>query len=382
MKKSITTILILTIISVELILSCTKNHKEIKIGAVMPLTGEGAVYGEPQKRAAEIVVEEINENGGLLGKKVTLIAQDDKAQPTDAVNIAHLFVSMKDIVGVIGHPNSGNAIPASKVYNKDNMPFIVTSATNPIITQQGFKNVFRFAPTDDMQGISAAEFIFNQLGIHSIVIIHDNAAYGKGLATQVRDHFESLGGKVVLFDAIIAGESDYRTILTKAKEYKPEVIFYGGMMPEGVILVRQAKELGIKNKFVFGDGCFDEEFRSLSGTDCENVYISFLAPPWEEVPTASEFVKKYKGRYETIPPFAPYGYDAVLVLAEGIRKARSSDHEKIVQALSDPTFVVQGVTGNITFDQNGQATGRRFYFYEFSEKGKLILYETLGSKGK
>ena len=375
MKKLITTILIFSLALAGLILGCAKEPKETKIGAAMPLTGEGAVYGEPQKRAAELAVEEINEKGGFLDKKVILSAQDDKAQPTDAANIAHLFVSMRGVVGVIGHPNSGNAIPASKIYNKGNKPYIVTSATNPIITQQGFKNVFRFAPTDDMQGISAAEFIFNRLGTHSLVIIHDNAAYGKGLATQVRDHFQSIGGKVVLFDAIIAGESDYRTILTKAKGYNPEVMFYGGMMPEGVILVRQAKELGLKSKFVFGDGCFDEEFKKLAGTDCKNVYISFLAPPWEKVATAAKFVEKYKSRYGTVPPFAPYGYDAVMVLAKGIEKANSTDSEKIIQALSDPTFAVQGVTGEIKFDQAGQTVGRSFYFYTFDDQGKLVLYE-------
>ncbi|MCJ7587393.1 MAG: branched-chain amino acid ABC transporter substrate-binding protein [Candidatus Aminicenantes bacterium] len=369
-------IVVVVALAILLIVTQTKNEpKEIKIGVILPLTGEGAVYGEPQRRAAELAVEDINNKGGLLGKKVTLLAQDDKAQPADAVNIAHLFTSRNDIIGVIGYPNSGNAIPASKIFHSRKMPYVATSPTNPILTQQGFENVFRFAPTDNMQGISGAEFIFNRLKDHSIVIIHDNASYGKGIATQVKEHFESLGGNVLLSEALIPGERDYRGVLLMAKSYKPEAIFYGGMMPEGSILVRQAEELGLKIVFVFGDGCFDEHFKKLAGTNCRNVYISFLSPPWEAVPTAKEFVQKYKARYGPIPPFAPYGYDAILVLAEGINRAKSLDHEKIIQALRDPGFVVQGVTGEIKFDQNGQTTGRRFYFYTFNEQGKLVLYE-------
>jgi branched-chain amino acid transport system substrate-binding protein len=368
-------ILVMALAIVLIVTQTKKEPKEISIGAAMPLTGEGAVYGEPQRRAAELAVQDINNKGGLLGKRITLDAQDDKAQPADAVNIANLFTSLRDVAGVFGYPNSGSAIPASKIFHSRKMPYVATSPTNPILTQQGFENVFRFAPTDDMQGISAAEFIFNRLKVHSIVIIHDNASYGKGIAMQVKKHFESLGGNVLFSEALITGERDYRSVLLKSKSYKPEAIFYGGMMPEGSILVKQAVELGLDTKFVFGDGCFDEKFRELAGTNCRNVYISFLAPPWEAVPTAKEFVEKYKARYGPVPPFAPYGYDAVIVLAEAIKRANSLAHEKIIQALSDPGFIVQGVTGEIKFDQNGQTTGRRFYFYIFNEQGKLVLYE-------
>jgi branched-chain amino acid transport system substrate-binding protein len=378
MKKFLVWVGILVVVVLGVILIVTQVRREpgeIKIGAAMPLTGEGAVYGEPQKLAAELAVEDINNKGGLLGKKLTLIPQDDKAQPTEAVNIAHMFASRTDIIGVIGYPNSGNAIPASKIFYERGIPYIATTPTNSLLTKQGFKNVFRFAPTDDMQGISAAEFIFNKLNARSVVIIHDNTAYGKGIALYVKEHFQSLGGKVLLFDALTPGEKDYRSILLKAARYKPEAIFYGGMMREGAILVRQAEELGLKFKFVFGDGCFDEQFKKLAGTDCKNVYISFLAPPWETVPTAKEFVKKYQERYGSVPPFAPYGYDAVMVLAEAIKRSKSLDREKIIKALRDPTFVVQGVTGEIKFDENGQTPGRRFYFYTFNEKGRLVLYE-------
>ena len=234
---------------------------------------------------------------------------------------------------------------------------------------------FDLRATDDAQGLSSAEFVFNQLEVNAIVIIHDNASYGSGLATQVKEHFQSLGGQVLFFDALQPGEKDYKSVLIKAATSKPEVIFYGGMLPEGVLLVRQAEELGIKTKFVFGDGCFDETFKKLASTNCENVYISFLAPPWDSVPSASKFVKEYKAKYGPVPSFAPYGYDAVVVVAEGIKRANSLESDKIINAMHDPNFIVQGVTGKIQFGRDGQTHDKRFYFYTFDKQGKLAPYQ-------
>ena len=304
----------------------------------------------------------------LLGQKVILDAQDDQANPTLAVNVARYFVSNKNVVGVIGFPNSGNAIAAAKIFNENNMPYVASSPTNPILTQLGYKNVFRFAPTDDMQGISDAEFIHNKLGINHLVILNDNQAYGNGLATQVKNHFEKLGGKILLFDNIVAAQKDYRNILTKVKTLKPKVVFFGGMLEEGAKLVKQAEEIGLKTNFVFGDGCFDEKFKELSGTDCKNVFISFLAPPWDEIPTAKQFVEKYKSKYgHDVPPFAPYGYDAIFVLSEAIEKSKSMNKGEIINQLRQNNFKTDGITGIIEFDENGQSLKKAFYFYGFKE---------------
>lgn len=347
----------------------------IKIAFIAPLTGDGAVYGVPQRNAAQVAVDEINAQGGLLGKKLELVPFDDKASPKEATTIANKICVMKGVVAVVGHPNSGTAIPASKLYNRRGIPFVVTTATNPVITHQGFNNVFRFAPTDDMQGSSAAHFIYHKLSVHKLVIIHDNTAYGKGLAENVKGTFASLGGDVPLYDAIMPGQQEYRGIIAKISEKKPKAVFYGGMMPEGAKLVRQAKELGLDTIFIFGDGCFDEQFRNLSRTDCRNVYISFLAPPWEKLTSANKFCQKYKAQFHSLPAFAPYGYDGIMVVAEAIRRAKSTDAQKLIRALHDPTFSLQGVTGKITFNNRGQTVDRRFYFYTFDTRGQLVLHE-------
>ncbi len=374
-KKIVLSLISVLIIALVYFLILDKGNEDvIIIGAAMPLSGDGAIYGVPQRNAAELAILEINENGGLLGKKVVLDAQDDQANPTLAVNVARYFVSNKNVVGVIGFPNSGNAIAAAKIFMENNMPYIASSPTNPKLTQLGYKNVFRFAPTDDMQGISVAEFIYNRLGVNEIVILNDNQAYGNGLASQVKNHFEELGGKILLFDNIVVGQKDYRNILTKVKTLKPKVVFYGGMLEEGAKLVKQAEEIRLNTNFVFGDGCFDEKFKELSGTDCKNVFISFLAPPWSEIPTAKQFVEKYKAKFgQDVPPFAPYGYDATLVLLKAIEKNNSLNKGKIINQIRENNFIVKGVTGDIQFEINGQSKNITFYFYQFVNNN-LKLY--------
>jgi len=374
--KSGYTLLFLLLIMVSLICTCGKNNEgPIKIAAVMPLTGEGAVYGVPQKNAAELAAKTLNDNGGVLGRAIEIISYDDKALASEAANIAKMVTSRKDIIGIIGHPNSGNAIAASKIYNESNLPYIATSPANPVLTQQGFQNVFRFAPTDDMQGFSSAEFVYNKLKIKSAVVFHDNASYGKGLADNFSKRYQELGGKIPMLEGLIPGQNDYRSILLKAKKHNPSVIFFGGMLTEGSIIIRQAKEINFEVKFVFGDGCFDERLKELSGTECNNVFISFLAPPWSEIPSAKDFVDKYNNTYGSLPPFAPYGYDAIMVLAKGIMLANSTNNVKVIAALRGENFGIEGITGPIMFNNNNQTTNRRFYFYRFNEYGKLIMYQ-------
>lgn len=371
-KIIIPVVFILLIVTIIILFLDKEQGDTIIIGAAMPLTGDGAIYGVPQRNAAELAVEEINAKVGLLGKKVVLDAQDDQANPTQAVNVARYFVSNKNVVGVIGFPNSGNAIAAAKIFNENNMPYVASSPTNPKLTQLGYKNVFRFAPTDDMQGISAAEFIYYKLGINQIVMLNDNQAYGNGLAIQVKNHFEKIGGKILLFDNIVSGQKDYRNILSKTKTLKPKAIFYGGMLEEGAKIVKQAEEIKLKTYFVFGDGCFDEKFKELASTDCKNVFISFLAPPWDEISTSKQFVEKFKKKYrQDVPPFAPYGYDAVIVLSKAIEKANSTGKGKIIETLKNINY--KGITGDIWFNGNGQTPDRDFYFYRFNDLGNLVL---------
>ncbi|MBA7523419.1 Leucine-, isoleucine-, valine-, threonine-, and alanine-binding protein [subsurface metagenome] len=373
---------LILLISIVIFYGCSSNSnkknddaekKVLIIGASLPLTGEGAEYGVPQKNAMELAIDDINNSGGINGLKVKLDAQDDKALPLEAVNITQRFVA-KNIIGVVGYPNSGNAIAASKILYENSIPFVPSSPTNPKLTEQGYNNIFRFVPTDDMQGKTGAEFIFNILNVKSIVIIHDNAAYGKGIALQVEKFYKALGGEILSIETIEAGKNDYRTVLHKISEINVDAIFYGGMTEEGAVLIKQAKELNMDISFIFGDGCFSNKLLELSGTDCKNIYISSLTPIWSDLSTTKEFIKKYESKFgEDLQAFAPYGYDAVLTLCEALRQAKSLEKDEIIKTLGKPNFKVNGVTGEISFGDKGQITDRGFYFYRFNSVGQLIL---------
>lgn len=347
----------------------------IKIAFVGPLTGDNAVFGVPQRNAAQLAVEDINGRGGVLGAPLELVVEDDAGQAKNAVLVAQKLAADKGVVAVTGHPNSGCAIPASKVYHDAGLLFVTSTATNPVLTEQGFENVFRFAPTDDMQGFSLAEFIYRTLGHTSVVLLHDNGAYGKGIEGNVKARYSALGGSVLLEDAIDPKTLDFRQVLLKVKRLKPPVVFYGGMLPEGARLVKQAKEVGLTTVFVFGDGCYDETFATLAGTDCRNVYISFLAAPVDHIASAKSFYERYKARYGDVPSFfTPYAYDAVFVVADAIGKAGRADRAALIAPLRQPSYSFAGVTGPIHFDPKGQAIDRSFFFYTFDSAGKLALY--------
>jgi branched-chain amino acid transport system substrate-binding protein len=362
------------LIAVNVLQSCGQKERTISIGAVLPLTGDNAVFGVPQRNAAQLAVDEINAAGGVLGKQLLLVVEDDAGQAKTATLAAQKIVSDKNLVAVVGHPNSGCAIPASKIYHEAGVPFVTSTATNPTLTQQGYENVFRFAPTDDMQGFSIAEFILNKLGHKSAVLLHDNAAYGKGIEGNVKTRFTELGGNVLLEDAIDPKALDYKQVLLRIKQLSPPVVFYGGMLPQGTQLVKQAQQVGLETVFVFGDGCYDESFVELAGTDCRNVYISFLAAPVDQMESAKAFYDRYKARFGDEPSFfTPYAYDAVSVVADAISKAGSHNRAAIIRELHKPDYSFNGVTGPIHFNDKGQSTDRSFYFYTFDEHGELIL---------
>ncbi len=350
------------------------GRKEPVVIAVAPLSGEGAVYGKPQVEAAQMAVDEMNAAGGLLGEQIRLIPYDDKKDAKEAVSIAQQVVTNKNVVAVLGHPNSSTAMAASKVYHQHKYPFVISSATNPKITEQGFDNVFRFVPTDAMQGKSIAIFARNTLGKNKLWIVYSNMEYGKGLAESIRESFVALGGEIKFFDAVQPNVTDYKTILSKLKTLKPDLIAFPAMLPEAAKFIRQMKELKLEAFVLLGDGAFDEQLVTLSNTNCANVAVSFMAPPWETIPTAQSFVTKFKQKYGTLPPFAPYGYEAMNVLTAAVRKANSFDRDKIISVFRSPEFAVDGITGRITFDDKGQAQDRLFYFYKFNTGGKLVSY--------
>ncbi len=300
------------------------------------------------------------------GKKIVLLAGDDQADPKQAVSIANKFINQK-AVAVVGHWNSSCSLPASKYYNDANIVMISPATTNPHLTLQGFKRVFRVCGTDDQQGRVAADFVLSRLHPKRVAIIHDKTAYGQGLA----DYFKkALGDKVqvVYYGGIIQRDPDYKAVLTTIKENNPDVYFFGGIYPEAGRLVRQAKEVDLNIPMITGDGVFDPTFISIAGKSAEGTYVTFGKEP-AGLSTAKTFIEKYRAKYGDPGPYSIYAYDAANIILSSIAETKSTDGGKIAEYISKTTF--HGAFGDIAFDKNGDVTKAPYVIWQVKD-GKFV----------
>jgi len=349
----------------------TTGEGPIKIAAVAPITGSQAEVGQDLINGIKMAVEEVNNAGGVLGRQIEVEVMDDMADPKEAVSVANKIVAMPDIVGLVGHMNSGTTKPATEVYHQAGLPVVMPVPTNPEITQRGFDNLFRIPPTDLAQGAAGAKFGLEKLGKKKFAIIHDKTDYGKPLADVVKETVQEKGGEVVAFEGITEGDKDFRAVLTKIKQTKPEVLFFGGIYNEGGLIAKQAAELGLKVQFLSADGCYSDKFIELAGQAAEGAIMSFIAPPPKVSKATEQFFTQFKDKYGEAKAFAPCGYDAAKVLLQGIEKAGNTDKAALIKALHDPSFAYDGVTGHITFAENGDNKNDKLFFYTV-KGGKFV----------
>ena len=346
---------------------CVRQEENvIRIGAAGPMTGDQSKMGMDLKNAAELAVNEWNEKGGVLGKKIVLLAGDDQADPKQAVSVANKFINQK-AAAVVGHWNSSCSIPASKYYQDANVVMISPATTNPQLTRQGFRLVFRVCGTDDQQGSVAAAFVLNKLHPSRVAIIHDKTAYGQGLA----DYFKKgLGDRatVVYYGGIIQRDPDYKAVLTTIKENKPDLYFFGGIYPEAGRLVRQAKEIGLNIPMITGDGVYDPTFISIAGKSAEGTYITFGKEP-AGLASAQSFMQKYKAKYGDPGPYSIYSYDAANILLTAIAQTGTTDGAKLAAYIAKTNF--HGAFGDISFDEHGDVAKAPYVIWQVKD-GKFI----------
>ncbi len=349
----------------------------IKLGHVAPMTGPQAHLGKDNENGARLAIEELNAQGLEIGgakASFELLAEDDQADPKQGSIVAQKLVDAK-VQGVIGHLNSGTTIPASKLYSDAGIPQISGSATNPKYTQQGFKTAFRVMANDVQQGKALGEFAAKQ-GAKTVAIVDDRTAYGQGLADEFRKSAEAAGIKVVATEYTNDKATDFKAILTKIKSKKPDLVFYGGMDAQGGPMAKQMKELGIKAKFLGGDGVCTPEFMKLGGEATEGNYCSLPGMPLEKLAKGPEFKDKFNKKFGAeIQLYAPYVYDAVLVMADSMKRADSVDPAKYLPEIGKTKY--DGVTAVIEFDEFGDLKGGAISMYQY-KGGKLEYVETLG----
>lgn len=342
------------------------------IASAGPMTGPYAAFGDQLKRGAEQAVADINAAGGVLGEKLALEIGDDACDPKQAVAVANQLVN-KGAVFVAGHFCSGSSIPASEVYNEENVLQMSPASTNPKLTEQGFDNVFRTCGRDDQQGTVAGNFIADNFADKRIAIVHDKQTYSKGLADETKKQLNNRGIQEVLYDTVTAGEKDYSAIVTKLKANNVDILYYGGYHPEGGLILRQMREQGLQARLIGGDALFIPEFWSITGDAGEGTLVTFGPDPRDN-PAASATVEKFRAAGYEPEGYTLYSYAAIQAWALAAEKAGTTDTAKVIDVLKGNKF--NTVLGEIGFDSKGDPTGETYVMYEWSQ-GELKYFQQM-----
>lgn len=336
----------------------------IKIGVAGAHSGDLASYGLPTVNAAQLIADQVNADGGLLGRQIELVIEDDQCQPEVATNTAAKLVG-EQVVAVIGHICSGATRSALGIYTGEQLITISPSATSPGLTQSGeFPVFFRTIAPDDAQGLLQAQFVAEELGVNSVALLHDGGDYGKGLAdfAQIALEADYPDIEIALYEGVTVGAVDYSAIVNRVAASGAEAVIFGGYHPEASKIVGQMRSQGIDIPFVSGDGVKDESFIDVAGANAEGVYAT---GPMDTAgnPIAQAARDAHVAEYGEEPgPFFMNAYSAMLAIVNAIEVAGSTEYEAMVDALHDS--VVATPVGDISFDDKGDARGVGFAVYQ------------------
>jgi len=329
----------------------------IKIATQSPLSGGQAALGEGIKLGAQLAIEKFR--GGLekRGFKVELVPFDDQAKPDVGVANAKNIIADKDIMVVVGHLNSGVAIPSSEVYKEVNLAMVSPANTNPVITDRGYPNVFRICGRDDVQGVVGAEFAKGTMKVKSAYVIHDKTAYGQGVAEFFKADAEKKGIKILGFEGT-EEKSNFDPIITPMKAKNPDLIYFGGIYDQAAPFFKQAREKGVKATFMGPDGMDSSDLTKIAGKAVQGMYYTSVAGPVSVYPAAKEFAKQYKDKFKKDPePFAAQAYDATAIGLKAIEAAIKASGGKVPSREQVSVAVRKtkhtGITGTIEFDEKG-----------------------------
>lgn len=318
----------------------------IKIGVPLPLTGSEATYGKDMLNAMQLAVDEINAKGGVNGKKLSLVSEDDGADPQMATAAANKLVS-SGIVAVVGAYTSGSVMPTLSIYNEKGLPFVIPSANSTKIAAQNPGNAFQINGTAIHQTEKAIE-LFKKVNAQNVAIIDQGDAYSADLATNTQKAWEAAGNKVVSHETTNKGEQDFSSVVTKIKSKNADLVFWTAYYADGGLLIKQLRTAGYKGTIVVGDGSCDPQLINVAGAASDGVYV--LSPPIADfLPAAQKFVTDFKAKYNANPgPYAPLAYDGIKVLADAMTRAGGTDGKAVIKALQD-TKDFSGLAGKINF---------------------------------
>jgi len=353
---------------------------KIKIAVQAPLSGEQAALGEHIKLGAQLAVEEAVKTFKALGYDLELVPQDDQAKPEVGVANARNMVADPDVLVLVGHFNSGVALPASEVYKDAMLVMISPANTATEITDRGYPNVNRVCGRDDVQGPVGARFAGQELKAKSVYIIHDKTLYGQGVADNFRNEAKKLGINVLGYEGT-EERANFSPMIIPLKAKNPALVYFGGIYHQGGLLLKQLREKGVSAKFMGPDGLDSAEMVKIAGSSAVGSYYTSVAGPPDAYPETAAFAKKFKQRFgKDIESFGMYGYDATLVgikameqwiQANNGKKPTRADVSAAVRKLKG----FRGVTGSIEFDNKGDPVKAKYFVLQFDKQaypGKVV----------
>lgn len=339
---------------------------KVKIATQSPLSGGQAALGEGIKNGSQLAAEQLGGTLKKMGFDVEVVPFDDQAKPDVGVANAKNLVTDPDILAVVGHLNSGVAIPSSEVYKDSNLVMISPANTNPTVTDRKLKNVFRVVGRDDVQGVVGAEFAGKELKAKTAYILHDKTAYGQGVAEFFRNHAPKVNIGVLGFEGS-EEKANFDPLITPMIARKPDLVYFGGIYDQAGVFFKQARSKGIKAAFLGPDGMDSSELAKIAGAAVVGMHYTTVAGPVSVYPKAAKFAKDYKAKFGKDPePFAAQAYDATAIALKSIELAakgaggkkptRDQVTEQVHKIRAFP-----GLTGTFTFDYKGDAIPAAYF---------------------
>ena len=358
----------------------SQGTKVVKIGVIAPLSGDLTATGNGIKNSVDLAIRQANEKNKVPGWRIELAAEDDAAKPDVGAQAAAKLASDSAVVGVVGTYNSSVALQVAPVLDRANIVQISPANTNDTLTRgqnpaspvRPYKNYFRTATLDSLQGGFAADYVSNDLKARNVAIIHDKKAYGQGLADSFKTRFEKNGGRIVATETINPGDKDFSAVLSKIKPLNPDLIFYGGEYPEGSLISNQAKgPQAMRVPVMGGDGIVDPTYGKTAGAAANGDYGTSVGAPPESLESAKQFIADYRaaGFKDTYTAYGALAYDATNAIINSLPTALGSAtavddgvRRKVVEAVGKVDF--GGASGKVAFDNFGDTVTKTLTMYK------------------
>jgi branched-chain amino acid transport system substrate-binding protein len=332
-----------------------RAQEEIKVGEFASLTGGNATFGISSHNGAVLAIEQINAAGGVLGKKITLLTEDDQSKSGEPATIVRKLISSDKVVALLGEIASSRSLEAGPIAQQSHIPMISPGSTNPKVTEVG-DYIFRICFIDPFQGTVMSKFAISRGWKKAAILTDVKQDYSVGLAQFFKEHFTANGGQIVKEQSYSTGDKDFKAQLTSMKANKPDVVFLPGYYTEVGLIARQARQLGIKVPLLGGDGWDSDVLVKVGGEAMEGNFFSNHFSTEDQAPVIQDFLKKYAQRWGGTPDaMAALGYDAAEILVDAIKRANTTDAQPLRDAIA-ATKDFNGVTGKITLDEKRNAT--------------------------